>query len=851
MRKLALLSPFVLALFPYACSPSNPTTVTPNAQGGDDAGASAPLGANSAFAPHCASASAAPAPTDEPETYVPDPGAPPPKPAMCDIAPQNLAAAAKEIFATPLTKANSPTWPKWDRMKKPAYFDLVTKRFALSKSELAALARDGFVVPARLPADSYAMSYHEIYQSELPLFVSIDSILNAIYLSNDSLLQTLEVSRLRGLVDKVLTTAHCALPKFAADYPGETAHDLDLYLTVARTLLTGAPVPSALGVDAEAKVLVDKANAAAKMETVQLFGRARTLDFTQFTPRGHYAGDSDMQGYFRAGMWLGRLEWNLVSRSCRSSQPDPSADPSETPREAVDALALADLVEKAGELPDVGALDQAFALLAGRREDVSLGQLVALRKKAGIDSLKSADAASKLKAVIGNQFHRTTRFHYMPDGTSELPVISTFLGPRIVPDGTALMPLVQPNVPGRENIHAADVAYALGHDRAKAYESAELAKFPALAAGLESARKTLTPPFAGEDLYGAWLTAVQGLSEVQGVLPSFASTDAYRDLRIDSAIAGFGEIRHNYVLIAAQTYFQGGCATPDAYVEPAPKTYAALVDYAARGSAAIKTLDPDDVTHAGEYFQRLGATLRVLQRIQSEELGGHPLSDVEKRWLSYVMEFQAGSTGSPPRHDGWYFDLFRDREEGLKTSTFVADYFTGASVAYVGVDRVDTGIFVVDVGGAPRLMVGPVAHAYEHHGDGGPRLDDAAALKLASKDKPSPWSASYTIAAVAAPDLRVAQAVDEKLGAKVFALDVDTTSDPGKIVFELLDHHRKVIARKVVDIVHGKTRVSFPTPKSPVEGLHMQLGAWNVWLTDDYSMERYLYGAYGTFAEGQ
>ncbi|MFO0657877.1 MAG: DUF3160 domain-containing protein [Polyangia bacterium] len=74
---------------------------------------------------------------------------------------------------------------------------------------------------------------------------------------------------------------------------------------------------------------------------VSLFGRPRMIDFSQYAPRGHYAAEPQMTALFQTAMWLSRLEFNLVSRSSRSSAPGTSPDPRETPREVALALALA------------------------------------------------------------------------------------------------------------------------------------------------------------------------------------------------------------------------------------------------------------------------------------------------------------------------------------------------------------------------------------------------------------------------------------------------------------------------------------------------------------------------------
>jgi hypothetical protein len=49
---------------------------------------------------------------------------------------------------------------------------------------------------------------------------------------------------------------------------------------------------------------------AARERAVELFGTTRLVDFSQFEQRGHYVGE--VGGYFRAMMWLGRLDLRLI-----------------------------------------------------------------------------------------------------------------------------------------------------------------------------------------------------------------------------------------------------------------------------------------------------------------------------------------------------------------------------------------------------------------------------------------------------------------------------------------------------------------------------------------------------------
>ncbi|MFT3764851.1 MAG: DUF3160 domain-containing protein [Minicystis sp.] len=751
----------------------------------------------------------------------------------CAVADANVARAAEAILAAPRGRPNEAAVSAWDHKRAPARIDDVTRRFALSKAERALLDKNGFVVPARLAFPSYTAAFHEIYQSEMPLYVSVDSVLHAVFRGNDSVAAMLEQRRLAPLLGRTLAAMHCALPAASAGYPEEAARDLDVYLTVARSLLADKAVPAVFDGDApQAAALVAAAREAKGMATVDLFGRPRRVDFTQFTPRGHYATEErELVPYFRAAMWLSRLEWNLVSRSSRSSAATDLADPRETPREAVDALALADLAARAGAMEGVHAMERAFAAFAGKREDVSLDQLAELRARAGIQSLTEPRVFERLKEAIGESFQRTTKLHYMPEGSTVLPAIATLIGPRVVADSQATQALVEPQTPSRHVIGMADMAYALGQDRGRAYLGSEIDRFPALGARLEDARATARAPHAGEDLYGLWLRAVINLAErPSGALPSFMSTEPFADMRLGSTVAAYGQLRHNAVLFAGQSYDEGGCEIPDAFVEPAPAVYDALVTYAERGAAAVGAVDPKDESTAKAYFTSLARTLRVLSAISRDELSGKPLSEDERRFLAMVMEMRPGSSGGPPTYTGWYFDLFPTVHDALARADFIADYFTSGYegiVSYAGASAPRLGIFVVDAGGAPRVVVGPVARGYEVHGPLAKRLDDEAASKLAKVE--DPWSASYTAPAPVEPEMTITVGADEKTGLP--AATIEAKGAVGPVTVELLDHHRRRIQAITRSAGAGKTTLTFKPLKDDrqMEAVHVAAGGAHAW----------------------
>ncbi|MCW5809059.1 MAG: DUF3160 domain-containing protein, partial [Deltaproteobacteria bacterium] len=780
---------------------------------------------------------------------------------VCDVREHEKLAAK---IATAATPAGGGAARPWDRRSALGFGKLVRAGLALTAADEAQLARDGFVVPARLEYAEYASAYSDIHRGQLPVFVSIDSVLHAVYASHDVLLSRLERAQLVPRLDRVLGAMHCALAAAAGAYPKEVASDVDFYLTVARSLLAGQRIRSELGptdaVDAMLALLgaptepddrlpqdsTPRARPALAKQVVELFGRTRNLDATMFAPRGHYANDEALESYFRAAMWLSRLELNLVSRDNRSSHPGEHPDPRETPREAAVALALADLAERSGALADLAAIDRAWASFGGRREDVSPADLVALRKRAGIGAIGLA-SADRLRAAIGDRWQRTVNVHPMAR-VARLPAIATMIGPRITPETLALEQVMSGRSP---QVEGAELAFVLGQDRALAHVRQD----PALERRLRTARATLAAAATGDDLYDVWLGAIRKLSTPPvGAVPSFMATPAYADLRVGTTLAAFGQLRHNHVLLQAQNYEEGGCEIPDGYVEPAIATYEALVAYAARGRQLFADLDAPDHTGGAAYFTRLEGILKALLAIARAEVANAPLSEEQKRFLSMIVEVGTmdvrtyAMTIPVATHDGWYFDLYPSRDTAFKSAAFVADYLTfdvdpaRRGIHYLGAKGPRLGVFAVDTGGAPRLMVGPVARAFEHTGPLDRRLSDDDAPAVAGR---APWAASYTVAAPPAPSLSVRfhRPIEAKYlrwraagagdggaptpkGDSIVHLHSDR--DLGTVQIDFLDHHFVQMATASARVGGGAT-VDVAAPATPrrIEALRVRHGAFS------------------------
>lgn len=773
---------------------------------------------------------------------------------VCAVAESNLARALSAVAKLSIPTSAKPSAVRWDARQPLVYAESVQSRFALRPSERERLAKQGFFVSGRLPFANHTTAYHELHQSQMPLFVTIDSILHALSVSQEHLQTQLERTRLFPALLSLLEKAAAAYPARRSLYPPQTAQDLAVYLSVAAQLAGQPQHLSSLAsgdpsVASQTASLLAHIDAASALRPVELFGRTRLIDFTVYTPRGHYVLDESLTRYFRAALWLSRLELNLVSRSSRSSAPGMTPDPRSTPREILLALALADLIEHSHATEPLALIDRAWTFFHGPREDVSVADLHTLRDHANLHDLRDPTVPSRLQTAIGNRFQRTARLHPMPEGSRDLPAIATLIGPRVPPDLSALRLLTHSELPDRHTLPALDLAFLFGQDAALALQPHQLAQYPTLSAQLHKARAQLPPlSTVPQTLYHSWLNILrilgQRATESAGV-PSFVGTEAYAALGVNSVLAGYAALRHGSVLGVGNSYEEGGCEIPDGYVEGSPALYDEILGHVRRARQLFSGLDPGDQAGGTRYFLQVEKTLAALGQVVRWQRTGVPLPLPARQFLAMVVEILPGHTGRAPTYTGWYFDLFADRVAGgIADVRFVADYHTSAhlqQVSYLGVDQVDLGFFVVDVGGPPRLMVGPTARVFSHVGPLATRLTDDSVASLPSAQKDAPWSTGYRLAS---PPVPFSLDLDLPLQAPL-VLTVTTSQPLPDVELSLLDHHRRVLVTLRRSLPTGTTTLTYPL-RGPagraillrkIEGLRVQVGAHSFWATARLQIE--------------
>lgn len=738
---------------------------------------------------------------------------------------------------------------RWDRHTPPRGLDRVTERVGLTGAESEALAKNGFVVLERMSFRSYGDAFDFVHRRELPLYVSSDALLYALFRSHSDVVESLETESQLRLV-KVLAAMHAALPKAQRSYAADVAADADLYLAVARWFLafatskTGrAAVLSTLGRGDVAKPWVERILRFGGPETVTLFGRKRVLDFSQWRPVGLYA--QGLEAYYVAYKWLSRVELGLSTRGAVA--PGSGAFRGETPREATLALVLADLASRAGVLADLRALDARGRSLAGPREDVPPADLVDLGQ--GLDLTRPEAAAEALRARIGARYARTLATEPVEEKQA-LPVVATLLGIGINADARALSRLTEDR-----DLRGADVAVALGHDAALPFTEGLAPAKVALAREQLHAVDTA-------NAYGAWLGVVRSLAITGdgGRLPSFASGPGFASLRASSAVAGYGALRSVYALQTPLVERTGGCTIPDAYVEPHGALFDALSTYAARMESFVPELaafaawlegemrsanergarasakmkvkaDPklDELTSwimenraymAGAPLDRarqplrFSKTIAALRAIAEDERAGRALSREQLAFLGMVSEYHPydmyAAERTPARYNGWYPRLFATRTQAFDRAVYAGDVAASrvsGSVLQVGGLEPHLGVFVVDTQGEPRVVVGPVGSSFSR---AVPAVPSPASESLAdvATTRAMPWEARYT---VAAPEWKTRFVyARERKG----VLSVDALEPMGPATVERVDPHGATLSTGPLPTTNGAPVVLTPVPRA-------------------------------------
>jgi hypothetical protein len=618
---------------------------------------------------------------------------------------------------------------------------------ALSDPELAKLAEHGFVVSTRREFPTFMRGLAEIYASHLPLYVSADALLESIHSSYDNILASVEARILIPDLHVLLIRMHDRLASSTADKALKA--EVDVYLSVARGLLDGVAPPAVAGANrAQVEDLVLRAVAAQGMDSVKLFGLERLEDFSQFEPRGHYAEDMQMQQYFRAMIWLGRIDLRLLETLSDGKQVF-------RPEQYRAMLLLNELLQP--ELERWRRIDDAIRTFVGESDSMVVPQVARLvADLGGPEAAQRASDDAVVKAIVaGGYGEQQIASHLMVnDGTVEtLPLNRSFLlfGQRYIPDSHVFSEAVYDRVGSRMMPNPLDAAFAaLGNNQALALEQSELDQHADLPGALARMRVLIDAhgaDFWQANFYNLWLKALRALSPAAAAdaagtagLPEVAQTEAWGRRILNTQLGSWSELRHDTLLYAKQSYTGiPGCEFPDVYVDPYPELYDAIVKYAEQGGRIVEITAAASAGGLDQsiaaYFDTLrNAASRLAEMARAQRIG-QPFTAEQLAFINDAVRIDREPAGCVTIDvpNGWYADLFYERDKSLEFDPTIADVHTQPAdeagnpvgkVLHVGTGYPRYMVTTIDTCNGPRAYAGVVYAYHEHVTENFERLTD-------------------------------------------------------------------------------------------------------------------------------
>ncbi|WAS93770.1 DUF3160 domain-containing protein [Nannocystis punicea] len=656
---------------------------------------------------------------------------------------------------------------------KAAGLELIRPYAGLTEAHDKLLASNGFVAVDAAETSTFATTYLDIYDNDLPVLVTADSMLYALHKSFDSMLMYFERTVLRQEMAAMLDTSHKALAERLATLPPELAAaavDLDVYLTVARSLLNGFAQP--YSDDPAVQEKVDRILAAAtslQPADLDLFGVSSTYDFSQLEPRGHYEDETDLQTYFQAMIWLGRTDLPMVVY-------DENQKPQFNRRGLDAAFLLHHVLQDSGAEANWKRIDKTISLLIGERDSMSPADMTAymdaVKAHSPEELVKLSDEAV-YKALIDGDYgiQRIMSQIMFTDPNAPqlmLPRVFHLMGQRFTIDSYVFNNVTYDRVQDlrtgtkvtRMLPSELDVQFVLGNNAAGHHLKPELDEYGYQGTLHEMRFLVDSHPqeFWDGNFYNGWLAAIRALGDHSEFdnLPESMRTAAWADKGLNTQAASWAELRHDTLLYVKQSYSGGnGCEYIDAYVEPVPALYNRLAHLGDLGLKLTGELAGEgfEVGSAQSFFNHLKDVSTTLESIAQKELDGQALTTAEYDFLRGTIEMELVGCGEV-QYDGWYGKLFFDQSKIAEFEPTIADVHTAPTdaagnpkgwVLHAATSRPMLMVFTLEDCSGTRAYVGPVSSFHSVLTENYDRQTDSAwAEQLSGDPPPRPsWTESF------------------------------------------------------------------------------------------------------------
>ncbi len=639
----------------------------------------------------------------------------------------------------------------------------------LTDTQVEALLTNGFVVvpPSSNPNSIYTEFYQAYEGSRYamePAFITTDSIFHIYHLIFDKMLRDLEttsfIPMLKELTDAMLNASLAQYEQLTGTELEEAALRNVAYFTVPANILgLGPNVPSAAQALADAELaLMASSSPLAASPIWEMGGESNDEllfeDYSQYIPRGHYTRSVELENYFKAMMWYGRLTYRLKNtvetqrallmiQAIRNAQSESGRSAEELWQNIYDPTVF--IVGKADDLSfhEYGVIsDQIFGEnpdLTSFADETNMAEFLEAAKNLPAPQVNSMwvfiwqdrDDATQGFRFMGQRF---TLDQYV-FGELMYRKVGNLDDPRALPKGLDLLAAMGSEEAYRLLDEMGETAYD-NYDAQMTKVKGEVEGF-----GLDSWT---------QNLYWAWLYAMRPLIEVKGqAYPAFMQTQAWQHKDMATALSTWTELKHDTILYAKQVMAEMGGGGPEepphGYVEPNPEAYARLLALSQMTRTGLESRGLlSDTTRTN--LDNMIDEVQYLLTVSQKELNGEELTEEEYgRMIYYGGWLESMTLAAADPAD----DLMGGRGTlNDQKSALVADVASGfGSVLEEGVGY-PTKIVVVIPDEPYRLAIGAVYTYYEFVVSADQRMTDEtwrATLESGSAPEMPEWTSSFII----------------------------------------------------------------------------------------------------------
>ncbi|MBN1180387.1 MAG: DUF3160 domain-containing protein [Anaerolineae bacterium] len=533
----------------------------------------------------------------------------------------------------------------------------VSHSFVLNDAQIAMLAQNGFVV-----VPSGWKEFFQVYEQNryrfLPTFVTTDSVYHVYHLLFDKMLRDLEREHfepdIAALTRACVQSAQQLYTQFQGTEMESVALRVWAYFSVADNLInTDATIPPEIASLVEQELALIDAHAGLQASPIFSYSCPEGCDpcatdpplecldqpcmcedYSQYVPRGHYTRSEQLERYFRAMMWYGRINMRLQR-------------PDETRMALLITYILRNTSVDGDPADNVWArVYDPTAFIVGKSDDLGFHEYgglwdVIYGPEAGPeaiadDALLTAfiDAARQLPPPQVNSM-----WVYIWEDEEQVTQGFRFMGQRFTLDAYIFEQLIwrEVGVMGNERWlpMGLDVMAAMGSDEAytvlEELGETQYANYPEQMTRLRSEIGGLELDSWTQNLYWNWLYTFQPLLEPHGQqYPAFMQTQAWARRELYTALGSWTELKHDTILYAKQVMAEmGGGGNPEiprGWVEPNPEVYARLL--------ALTRMTREGLENRGLMTENTAANLArlddllvFLQDVSEQILAGEELTE--------------------------------------------------------------------------------------------------------------------------------------------------------------------------------------------------------------------------------